>query len=123
MHLKTITLLLVLGVLPTIVKLDYSPDWTSLDTRPLPTWYDDAKVGIFIHWYLFSLFCFFLNRKSEFFYVLTGASFQYLRIDQNGKRNKKRYKHQQICFKLFSLAQGSGGTGKVTSQLRTSLIS
>ena len=33
----------------------YTPDWTSLDSRPLPTWYDDAKVGIFIHWGVFSV--------------------------------------------------------------------
>ncbi len=28
----------------------YTPDWTSLDSRPLPTWFDEAKFGIFIHW-------------------------------------------------------------------------
>jgi hypothetical protein len=28
----------------------YTPDWNSLDKRPLPQWYDDAKIGIFIHW-------------------------------------------------------------------------
>jgi len=28
----------------------YSPDWESLDSRPLPGWYDGAKVGIFMHW-------------------------------------------------------------------------
>lgn len=28
----------------------YEPTWASLDTRPLPAWYDDAKFGIFIHW-------------------------------------------------------------------------
>jgi hypothetical protein len=28
----------------------YTPDWPSLDSRPLPEWYDDAKIGIFIHW-------------------------------------------------------------------------
>jgi alpha-L-fucosidase len=33
----------------------YTPDWASLDTRPLPGWYDDAKVGIFIHWGVFSV--------------------------------------------------------------------
>ena len=33
----------------------YSPDWKSLDTRPLPIWYDEAKVGIFIHWGVFSV--------------------------------------------------------------------
>jgi hypothetical protein len=28
----------------------YQPDWKSLDSRPLPAWYDEAKIGIFIHW-------------------------------------------------------------------------
>jgi alpha-L-fucosidase len=33
----------------------YTPDWASLDTRPLPTWYDQSKIGIFIHWGVFSV--------------------------------------------------------------------
>lgn len=33
----------------------YTPDWNSLDSRPLPSWYDDAKFGIFIHWGVFSV--------------------------------------------------------------------
>ncbi|XP_070568541.1 alpha-L-fucosidase-like [Ptychodera flava] len=33
----------------------YDPDWNSLDKRPLPQWYDDAKFGIFIHWGLYSV--------------------------------------------------------------------
>ncbi|XP_041665280.1 tissue alpha-L-fucosidase-like [Cheilinus undulatus] len=33
----------------------YTPDWKSLDARPLPSWYDEAKVGIFIHWGVFSV--------------------------------------------------------------------
>uniref|UniRef100_A0A0L8G9Q7 alpha-L-fucosidase n=1 Tax=Octopus bimaculoides TaxID=37653 RepID=A0A0L8G9Q7_OCTBM len=33
----------------------YSPDWCSLDTRPIPKWYDDAKIGIFLHWGVFSV--------------------------------------------------------------------
>jgi hypothetical protein len=28
----------------------YDPTWESLDSRPLPTWYDQSKIGIFIHW-------------------------------------------------------------------------
>nr|CAD7263367.1 unnamed protein product [Timema shepardi] len=34
---------------------DYEATWESLDTRPLPQWYDDAKFGIFIHWGVFSV--------------------------------------------------------------------
>jgi alpha-L-fucosidase len=36
-------------------KQQYTPDWTSLDKRTLPTWYDESKVGIFIHWGVFSV--------------------------------------------------------------------
>lgn len=34
---------------------NYTPDWASLDSRPLPKWYDGAKVGIFIHWGVYSV--------------------------------------------------------------------
>lgn len=34
---------------------DYSPDWSSLDSRPLPSWYDEAKFGIFLHWGVYSV--------------------------------------------------------------------
>ena len=33
----------------------FDPTWESLDTRRLPEWYDDAKVGIFIHWGVFAV--------------------------------------------------------------------
>lgn len=33
----------------------YEPTWESIDSRPLPAWYDEAKVGIFIHWGVFSV--------------------------------------------------------------------
>ena len=33
----------------------YDPTWESLDTRPNPAWYDEAKFGIFMHWGVFSV--------------------------------------------------------------------
>ena len=33
----------------------YTPDWESIDSRPVPAWFDDAKFGIFIHWGLYSV--------------------------------------------------------------------
>ena len=33
----------------------YEPNWKSLDTRPLPSWFDEAKFGIFISWGLFAV--------------------------------------------------------------------
>ena len=37
------------------LSIIYTPDWPSLDSRPLPSWYDEAKVGIFMHWGVFSV--------------------------------------------------------------------
>ncbi|KAK7004991.1 alpha-L-fucosidase [Biomphalaria glabrata] len=33
----------------------YEPNWKSIDSRPIPQWYDDAKIGIFLHWGVFSV--------------------------------------------------------------------
>lgn len=33
----------------------YEPTWESVSTHPLPGWYDDAKLGIFLHWGLYSV--------------------------------------------------------------------
>ncbi len=33
----------------------YEPNWRSIDSRPLPSWYDDAKVGVFIVWGVYSV--------------------------------------------------------------------
>jgi alpha-L-fucosidase len=33
----------------------YQPTWESIDKRPVPAWFTDAKFGIFIHWGLYSV--------------------------------------------------------------------
>ena len=33
----------------------YEPTWESLKTHELPEWFDDAKLGIFIHWGVYSV--------------------------------------------------------------------
>jgi alpha-L-fucosidase len=33
----------------------YEPTWESLDSRPIPSWFPDAKFGIFIHWGVYSV--------------------------------------------------------------------
>ncbi|XP_052789089.1 alpha-L-fucosidase-like isoform X2 [Mya arenaria] len=43
----------------------YEPNWDSLDSRPLPTWYDEGKIGIFLHWGIFSVPSF----GSEWFWI------------------------------------------------------
>lgn len=33
----------------------YQNNWESLDSRTIPTWFEDAKFGIFIHWGVYSV--------------------------------------------------------------------
>lgn len=39
----------------SLTNAQYQPTWASLDSRPLPAWYDEAKLGIFVHWGVFSV--------------------------------------------------------------------
>uniref|UniRef100_A0A8C3RMK4 Alpha-L-fucosidase n=1 Tax=Chelydra serpentina TaxID=8475 RepID=A0A8C3RMK4_CHESE len=48
-------LLLCLLLSPQGCSTRYDPTWESLDSRPLPTWFDEVKFGIFIHWGVFSV--------------------------------------------------------------------
>jgi alpha-L-fucosidase len=34
----------------TIVKTPYGGSWESLQEMPIPDWFNDGKIGIFIHW-------------------------------------------------------------------------
>ncbi len=47
----------VVGMMPWAGAQDkhYEPTLESLDSHPLPDWYNDAKLGIFIHWGLYSV--------------------------------------------------------------------
>lgn len=46
----TIFLCLYLFLPSGLLGQTYWPDWESLDQRPVPEWFGDAKFGIFIHW-------------------------------------------------------------------------
>jgi alpha-L-fucosidase len=48
-------LLIVIACLHLTCGTNYSPTWDSLDTRPLPTWYDESKLGVFMHWGVYSV--------------------------------------------------------------------
>lgn len=43
------------GHLASAADKTYEPNWASLDQRPTPAWYQDAKFGVFIHWGVYSV--------------------------------------------------------------------
>ncbi len=48
-------LALLLFVHITALAQTYTPDWESLDKRPVPTWFSNDKFGIFIHWGMYAV--------------------------------------------------------------------
>lgn len=48
-------LVLVLASAASAPAQRFEPNWDSLDKRPAPEWYLDAKFGIFIHWGVYSV--------------------------------------------------------------------
>ena len=39
----------------SVFSVTYQPTWESLDSRPLPEWYDEVKLGIILHWGVYSV--------------------------------------------------------------------
>src|SRR5690348_6266747 len=52
---KVLLLVLALTALAGSHAQEYQSTWESLDSRPVPQWFKDAKFGIFIHWGVYSV--------------------------------------------------------------------
>ncbi|HYF30968.1 MAG TPA: alpha-L-fucosidase [Chitinophagaceae bacterium] len=48
-------IIVVLFAHKAVVAQQYQPTWESIDARPVPQWFRDAKFGIFIHWGVYSV--------------------------------------------------------------------
>ena len=75
----------LLSVVVVAAEATYEPTWESLDTRPLPSWYDEAKIGIFVHWGVFSVPAF---QSEWFWYYWEGPHEESSGGDDNNNNNK-----------------------------------
>ena len=50
-----ISAILLVGIVQLNAQKVYQPNWESIDSRPVPEWFENAKFGIFIHWGLYSV--------------------------------------------------------------------
>jgi len=64
---KTCTILGLFLCLSTLKAQQYQPTWSSLESRPIPKWFTDAKFGIFIHWGLYSVPAWATNSNADGF--------------------------------------------------------
>ena len=66
----------------SLASARYEPNWESLDARKLPEWYDQAKVGIILHWGVYSVPSYGGNDQSTH----TGASGEWFWWEWRGEQ-------------------------------------
>lgn len=79
----------------------YTPDWASLDKRPVPQWFSDAKFGIFIHWGVYSVPAW-APASADIGVYAKYAEWYWWRINEESKAGKLfRDYHNQTYGKAF----------------------
>lgn len=79
--MRTSLLIIILSLQITIANAqEYQNSWKSLDSRSIPTWFEDAKFGIFIHWGVYSVPSW---RKVESGKYASYAEWYYARVMDN----------------------------------------
>ncbi len=54
--MKNLILIVFVFLLSTqTFSQNYQPNWNSIDSRPVPQWFENVKFGIFIHWGVYSV--------------------------------------------------------------------
>ncbi len=77
----------------------YEPTWASLDSRPTPAWWRDAKFGIFIHWGLYSVPAW--SPKGTY------AEWYWHAKDGKNQNNEKRKERQQAVRAFHERVYGA----------------
>ena len=52
---KPVLFLIVLMFSASLYAQKYQANWESINSRPIPQWFEDVKFGIFIHWGVYSV--------------------------------------------------------------------
>ena len=87
-----------------IAKGPYKDDWASLSKHQTPSWFTNAKFGIFIHWGIYSVPAFANEWYSRNMYIQGTAEFEH---------HRKTYgEHKEFGYKdfipIFTAEQTSG---------------
>jgi len=85
----------------------YENNWESLNTRPIPKWFGDAKFGIFIHWGLYSVPAYTRNGEYAEWYgkqIETGLNMNEGVITENSEVHPARVFHDRVYGPNFQYA-------------------
>jgi alpha-L-fucosidase len=96
--------LLLLGLCSLANAQRYEPNWNSVDSRPTPAWWSDAKFGIFIHWGVYSVPAFAPKGEYAEWYWnrLNAPAKPDLSADEARIRAETRAFHERVYGKNFA---------------------
>ena len=78
----------------------YEPKWSSLDKRPVPEWFRDAKFGIFIHWGLYSVPSWApMGQYAEWYWTRLGGNSSTVKFQKNKYGPDFKYEDFAPLFK------------------------
>ena len=107
-HLLVISLAVFLFFTSTVKAAEYEATWESLDSRPTPSWFLDAKLGIFIHWGVYSVPSFaYPDSYSEWYWhsldsELEGKNERQLRNAKATREFHKRVYGEDFAYEQFA---------------------
>ena len=102
MLLKRYLLFFLLFTSLGLLSQQYETNWESLDSRPCPQWFTDAKFGIFIHWGVYSVL-----------YKEGGSNAEKLDYALEEGKRQGFIKSQDIIVVTAGPGQEAGGTNMV----------
>lgn len=96
----------VLLAAPVLSAAEYEANWESLDSRPTPDWFLDAKLGIFIHWGVYSVPAFaYPDSYSEWYWHSLKASQEGRNERQRRNATATREFHKRVYGEDFPYAE------------------
>ncbi len=105
---KKILLLFFLFLAYNGFSQNYRATWKSLDKRPVPQWFSDAKFGIFIHWGIYSVPAW-APANADIGVYAKYAEWYWWRINEDSKAGKLfRDYHNNIYGKDFRYQDFAG---------------
>jgi len=99
-------LLLAALAASALASAEYTADWESLDSRPTPEWFLDAKLGIFIHWGVYAVPAYaYPDSYSEWYWHSLRAPLEGRNERQRRNALATREFHNRVYGERFSYPQ------------------
>lgn len=96
--MKTTVFVIIFFLVSSVhAQIKYEANWESIDSRPIPSWYNNAKFGIFIHWGPYSVPAFSkVGTYSEWYWN------QLVKKDKKGEVNEYKEFHKRVYGDNFA---------------------